>query len=115
MLFALRCCKFLVICGVLFIPSAERVNATGFGPYHKCGEVFGADVVEQDVHRKFRAGLDAVAFRIGSGAEVSERHGEVQRLQEFRQQLVSGVPVGECELAEGGHLRGWSGLRVVPN
>jgi hypothetical protein len=97
-----RCCKFFVVSGVLFLPPAERVNATGFGPNDKCGEVFGAGVVEQDVHRKFGAGLDAVSFRIGSGAEVSERHGEVQRLQVL-QQLVSGGPVGEGELAEGGH------------
>ena len=82
------------------------------GPYHECGQGFGAGVVEQNVHRKFGAGLDAVSFRIGSGAEVSERHGEVQRLQELRQSLVSGGPVGECELAEGGHLRGRSALRV---
>ena len=75
------------------------------GPYHKCGEVFGAGVVEQNVHRKFGAGLDAVAVCIGSGAEVSERHGEVQRLQVF-QSLVSGRPVGEGELAEGGHRYG---------
>jgi hypothetical protein len=27
-------------------------------------------------------------------------------LQEFPQKLVSGGPVGECELAEGGHVRG---------
>jgi hypothetical protein len=33
-------------------------------------------------------------------------------LQVF-QQLVSGSPVGECELAEGGHLREWSALRVL--
>ena len=72
------------------------------GPYNECGQGFGAGVVEQDVHRKFGAGLDAVSFRIGSGAEVSERHGEVQRLQVF-QSLVSGSPVGKCELAEGGH------------
>ena len=76
------------------------------GPHHKCGEVFGAGVVEQDVHRKFGAGLDAVAVCIRSGAEVSERHGEVQRLQELRQKFLGGGPVGEGELAEGGHLRG---------
>jgi hypothetical protein len=32
-------------------------------------------------------------------------------LQVF-QSLVSGSSVGEGELAEGGHLRGWSALRV---
>ena len=84
------------------------------GPHYECDEVFGAGVVEQDVHRKFGAGLDAVAVCIGSGAEVSEIHGKVQRLQEFPQQLVSGGFVGECELAEGRHLRGRLGLRVVP-
>ena len=82
------------------------------GPYHECDQGFGAGVVEQDVHRKFGAGLDAVSFRIGSGAEVSERHGEIQRLQGC-EQLVSGGPVGEGELAEGGHLRGLSALRVL--
>jgi hypothetical protein len=36
-------------------------------------------------------------------------------LQGFPQQLFSGGPIGEGELAEGRHLRGWSALRVVPN
>jgi hypothetical protein len=51
--------------------------ANGGGPNDKCGQWFGAGVVEQDVHRKFGAGLDAVAFFIRCGAEVSKRHGEV--------------------------------------
>ena len=87
---------------VLFLPPAERMHSARGGPNDKCGEVFGAGVVEQNVHRKFGAALNAVSFRIGSGAEVSERDGKVQRLQVL-QNLVSGGPVGECELAEGGH------------
>jgi len=85
---------------VLFLPSAERVNATWRGPYHKCGEFFGAGVVEQDVHAE---GL----------VYLPNLHGEVQRLQGLRQHLVSGGPVGEGELAEGGHLRGLSALQVL--
>ena len=63
------------------------------GPHHKCGEFFGAGVVEQDVH------ADQFVY-------LPNLHGEVQRLQEFPQQLVSGSPVGKCELAEGGHRYG---------
>ena len=88
-----RCCKFLIILRVLFFPTAERVNATWFGPYHKCGQGFGAGVVEQDVH------ADGLVY-------LPNLHGEVQRLQEFPQQLVSGSSVGEGELAEGGHRYG---------
>jgi hypothetical protein len=33
-------------------------------------------------------------------------------LQELRQKFLGGGPVGEGELAEGGHLREWSALRV---
>lgn len=91
-----------MVSGVLFLPPAERMHSARGGPNDKCGKVFGAGVVEQDVHRKFGAGLDAVAFLVGLGAQVSERHGVVKRLQEC-QQLVSGGPVGEGELAEGGH------------
>ena len=83
----------------MFIPPAERMHPARRGPHHKCGEVFGAGVVEQDVH----------AYQF---VYLSHLHGEVQRLQVF-QQLVSGSPVGECELAEGGHLREWSALRVL--
>ena len=78
------------------------MHSARFGPYHECGQGFWAGVVEQDVHRKFGAGLDAVSFAIRCGAEVSERHGKVQRLQ-FLQQFVSGRLVRKCELAEGGH------------
>ena len=76
--------------GVLFLPPAERMHSNGGGPHHKCGQGFGAGVVEQDVH------ADGLVY-------LPHGHGEVQRLQGFPQQLVSGVPVGEGELAEGGH------------
>ncbi len=78
-----------MVSGVLFLPPAERVNATGFGPNDKCGKVFGAGVVEQDVH------ADGLVY-------LPDLHGEVQRLQGC-EQLVSGGPVGKGELAEGGH------------
>lgn len=89
----------MVIGGVLFLPTAERMQSNGGGPHDKCGQGFGAGVVEQDVH------ADGLVY-------LPDWHGEVQRLQEFPEHLVSGGPVGEGELAEGGHLMGWSALRV---
>ena len=88
-----------MVSGVLFFPSAETMHPARRGPHHKCGQGFGAGVVKQDVH------ADGLVY-------FSHLHGEVQRLQEFPQRLVSGGPVGEGELAEGGHLRGRLGMRV---
>ena len=98
-----RCCKFLVVGGVLFFPPRKSVNPAGLGPHDKSGKGFGAGVVEQDVNGVFGAGLDAVAFFIRFGAQVSKWHGVVQGLQELPQHLVGGRFIGEGEFAEGGH------------